>query len=105
MSRYALREIIFFALAGLLAAWVLPGGFWLWMSITFAAYVVLAGAAYAAFRSGVMRGKITRARDRETSFFVHPSCAAIWLVTRHIKATPAPLLNVPVSNLNSRAKS
>lgn len=97
ITRYALREIFLFGLAGLAAALLLPGGFWLWTAIAFAAYIALTLASSVAFRIGVHAGLISRAKEKVSAFFVHPACPMLWLVRRHIRATPPTLLRAPIS--------
>ena len=97
MTTYALKEIFYFALLGFLAALCAPGGFWVWMSISALLYLALAWFSSIAFRRAVSAGHVSRSPATRTSFNVRPQCPTLWLVRRHILATPGTRLSVPTS--------
>ncbi|MCX4176655.1 MULTISPECIES: hypothetical protein [Paraburkholderia] len=101
MTAYALREILLFAAIGFLAAVLQGGDYWLWMGIAGGAYLALALLSSRAFNAAVKTGFVSRSAKSRTAFGVHPECKSLWLVRRHILATPSTRLAVPASKRNN----
>ena len=99
---FALGEILTFALAGFAAAIALPGGFWLWTVLCFAAYLLLAIVSRWAFSRGAEMRWVLRDNDSPTPFFIHPSCPLVWLVKRYIRANPDSLTRLTTTDANRK---
>jgi len=89
MTQYALREMLLFGVAVVVAGLIRADLLWTWFALALVLHVGLSMLSTLAFSRAVDRGFVKASRAVVTKFYVHPDCPARLLVKRHILASPA----------------